>query len=62
MPPSAFALAYVGLGDLDRAFRWITRAVEVHDPWLAENLFDPLLDPLRADARFRPIARSLKLP
>lgn len=51
IPPLAFALAYTGLGDLDTAFTWLDRAVAQRDELLAENFFDPLFDPLRADRR-----------
>jgi len=61
VPPSTLAMAYASLGDFGNAFRWISRGVEEHDAWLVEDFFDPLLDPLRSDPRFQPVARSLGL-
>src|SRR5262249_26155269 len=59
--PSTIAMVYARLGDLENAFRWLSRAVEQHDSWLVEDSFDPLLDPLRSDPRFQPVAHSLGL-
>ena len=50
--PFAIALTHVGLGRKDDAFAWLERAAETHDPYLAINHREPLLDPLRADTRF----------
>ena len=47
------AQAYAHLGDLDQAYEWIERAVNlqlINHPFLAQH--DRLLDPLREDARF----------
>ena len=61
--PPAFqlALAYVGLGDHDEAFRWLEQAREEHDPWLTTVNIDRAFDPLRADLRFGDIVRSMGL-
>jgi len=61
VPPSTIAMVYAQLGDPGNAFLWLSRAVEEHDSWLVEDFFEPLLDPLRSDPRFRPVARSLGL-
>jgi serine/threonine-protein kinase len=60
-PPFQLALAHVGLGDLDEAFRWLEQAREEHDPWLTTVNIDRAFDPLRADARFADIVRSIGL-
>ena len=52
VPPFAYALAYIGLGDLESAFAWLERGVEQHDEMMAENFLDPLFDPLKGDARY----------
>jgi pentatricopeptide repeat protein len=59
VPPFAFALAYIGLGDLERAFAWLERGVEQHDEMMAENFLDPLFDPLREDARYDRVLAKL---
>jgi TolB-like protein/Tfp pilus assembly protein PilF len=53
----AYALAY--RGEVDRAFEWLQRAVEINDPGLAEiptqNLFESLYD----DPRWLPFLESI---
>jgi TolB-like protein len=46
----------------DRAFEWLDRALEQHDPGLTYLKYDPLLGPLRADPRFAALLQRLKLP
>jgi TolB-like protein/Tfp pilus assembly protein PilF len=48
------------LGDRDEAFRWLAKAREIRDPGLTGNVFvDPILDPLRTDARYHTLVREL---
>jgi hypothetical protein len=58
----AFSVAtvYAGLGDLDATFAWLDRAFEERSLRLA--IFDPTFDELRADPRFRLLARRLGVP
>jgi serine/threonine-protein kinase len=60
IPPFAFAAAYAGLGDRDRAFTWLQRGVKERDVLLPENFFEPLLDPLKSDPRYQPFADRLR--
>jgi TolB-like protein/Tfp pilus assembly protein PilF len=51
---------YIGLGDKDRAFDWLRRAIDQKDI----NLYlesDPLYDTLRSDARFPELLTRMKL-
>ena len=57
--PFSLALAYTGQGKLTRAFEHLNRAIDVRDIFLPEDLFDPLLDPLRADPRFARIEQRM---
>jgi hypothetical protein len=59
VPPFAFALAHIGLGDLESAFAWLARGVEQHDEMMAENFLDPLFDPLKGDARYGQLLMQL---
>jgi tetratricopeptide (TPR) repeat protein len=55
-----FAQINARLGDRDEAFRWLAKAREIRDPGLPGNVFvDPILDPLRADARYDTLVREL---
>jgi hypothetical protein len=49
--PTAFAYAYLGLGDKDQALTWLERAYEEQDPSLFFLKMSPLLDPLRSEPR-----------
>jgi adenylate cyclase len=49
------------LGDRDEAFRWLEVARRIKDPGLSILTIDPLMDPLRKDARFGTLTRELGL-
>ena len=57
--PFALALAYTGLGETTRAFEYLNRAIDVRDIFLPEDFFDPLLDALRRDPRFRRVEERM---
>jgi tetratricopeptide (TPR) repeat protein len=59
--PMTMALAYTGLGDLDRAFWWLERGYRERDlrPPLLQA--DPVFDPLRRDPRFADLLRRMDL-
>jgi serine/threonine-protein kinase len=52
VPAYHLALAHVGLGDADEAFRQLDLACEERDPALINLNRDPRLDPIRSDTRF----------
>jgi adenylate cyclase len=57
---TAIAQIYIGLGNRDRAFEWLNKAVMQRDG----NLFlkvDPIYDSLRNDSRFSSLLRSMNL-
>ncbi len=55
----SIAAIYAGLGDVDAAFDWLTRARDHRDPELLYLQVDPKWDPLRSDRRFDQILASL---
>jgi tetratricopeptide (TPR) repeat protein len=57
--PVSFAAIYAGLGDKDKAFGHLDRAVEVRDTSLPLQLLSPEFDGLRAEPRF--LALRLKM-
>ena len=61
VPPSSFAWVYLGLGEIDAAFKWLDRAVEVCDQFLMQIKSYPFLDPIRADPRFAKLVRKMNL-
>ncbi len=61
VPPTSFAWVYLGLGEIDTAFEWLDRAVEVCDQLLMPIKSYPFLDPIRADPRFAALLRKMNL-
>jgi TolB-like protein/Tfp pilus assembly protein PilF len=57
--PLSFAIIYVGLGQFEDAFHWLELAREAADPWLTENNFDLIFDPVRGDPRWRKLRREM---
>ena len=57
-----YAQIYAQAGDKDRAFAALERAWAVRDSGLVWLKADPLLDPLRDDARFASILRRVDFP
>jgi len=60
--PLTFAIIHIGLGERDDAFRELEQAREAADPWLTENNFDLIFDPLRSDARWRKLRSEMGFP
>lgn len=50
------------LGEMDKAFRWLEVAYELHSAWLPWIRVDPILKPLRDDPRFKDLLRRMNLP
>jgi TolB-like protein/DNA-binding winged helix-turn-helix (wHTH) protein/Tfp pilus assembly protein PilF len=61
-PPYFIALAYVGLGENDKAFAWLEKTLEQRSGPFNEVNADPLFDPLRTDARFSALVRRMGVP
>jgi hypothetical protein len=55
------ASIYAALGDKDRAFGELERSFEERDCYLGRMASDPFMDPLRDDARFKELMRSINL-
>lgn len=61
VPPSAFALVYLGLGEVDAMFDWLGRCVEERDALMPWMKFVPCFDHLRADPRFDALLQKIGL-
>ena len=62
--PYTMALAYIGVGDIDSAFREMDRAISMKDPVLASWSMpkDPVLRSLRTDPRWKTLLQRMNLP
>ena len=61
-PAYFVALAYVGLGEKDAAFRWLEKSVQEKWGPFNELGVEPLFDSLREDPRFPVLLRRIGLP
>jgi tetratricopeptide (TPR) repeat protein len=59
--PTEFAVAHVGLGNLDAAFDWLNRAYQEREGMELLNVA-PWYDPLRADPRFDDLVSKVGFP
>ncbi len=59
--PFEIAMLYIRAGKNDKAFEWLERAVEAHDPNTI-SLVMPIFDSLRNDPRFEDLLRRIGLP
>jgi serine/threonine-protein kinase len=60
--PVAFATAFLGLRDFDRALDWAGRAFDDRRGWLAYVSVNPIFDPLRGLPRFEALVREMERP
>ena len=60
--PTPLAVAYLALGDHDRALDWLEAAAAADDPYMLQMSLTPRwFDPVRGDPRFAAVARQLGL-
>ena len=51
VPPTSLAWIHLGLGEIDDAFTWMDRAIDVRDHMMTPIKTYPFLDPFRSDPR-----------
>jgi tetratricopeptide (TPR) repeat protein len=61
VPAFSLALVCIGLGDRNGALDWLDRAYQDRSTYMVYAKADPLLDPVRADARFGELMRRMGL-
>jgi serine/threonine-protein kinase len=59
--PVAFAIFHLGLENVDGALDWAERAYQEKRGWLAYMKVNPMLDPLRNEARFKALLQKMRL-
>jgi len=62
VPPYDIARVYVGLGEKDRAFDWLEKAVANRSIALPELRYQKELDSIRSDPRYSELIRRIGLP
>jgi serine/threonine-protein kinase len=58
----SIAEVYIGLGNLDEAFRWLQTAIEHRTGWLIHIRENPRYDSLRGDPRYLDLVRRMQFP
>jgi tetratricopeptide (TPR) repeat protein len=58
----SFAMAYIGIGEVDLAFQSLNRACEERTGAMCWLRLEPLYEPIRHDPRFNALARKIGLP
>jgi serine/threonine-protein kinase len=61
VPCFAFAVIYLGLGEIDKAFDYFERAIEERDAMAISGTAHPSLDPLRSHPRYQALLRKMNL-
>ena len=59
--PCSFAFIYLGLGDIDRGFDWLEKAIDERDGLILHLRVDPIYDPLRSHPRYPALLRKMNL-
>jgi TolB-like protein/tetratricopeptide (TPR) repeat protein len=57
-----YAQIYAQWGDLPKALEWLETGLRIQDPGLQNLKMDPLLDPVRGEARYKEVVAKLKFP
>ncbi len=61
VPPTCFAWTHLALGDVENAFVWLDRAVDMSDRAMVPIQLYPFIDPLRGDPRYLALLRKMRL-
>jgi eukaryotic-like serine/threonine-protein kinase len=59
--PSSFVWTYLALGEIDKGFDWMERAVDEHDPMALQIPIHPEFIPLRSHPRYHALLRKMNL-
>jgi TolB-like protein/Tfp pilus assembly protein PilF len=62
VPLDAFGVLYFHLGEKDKAFAFLNKALDEHAEDILQYRVAPWIDPLRSDPRFQQILRRVKFP
>jgi TolB-like protein/DNA-binding winged helix-turn-helix (wHTH) protein len=62
IPPSYFAILWMGLGDNKQALTWLDRGYKDRSEHMLYLGLEPLVDPLHADPRFVSLLKQVGLP
>jgi hypothetical protein len=58
----AVAGVYATLGNKDKAFEYLQKALDAHNTELLLEIRYPLLDPIRSDPRYKDLVKRMGIP
>jgi adenylate cyclase len=58
----AMVMIYLGLGETDKAVEWFERAYEERSDFVIEAVKNPIMDPIREEARVQELLRTIGSP
>jgi hypothetical protein len=61
LDPSAFVVAYLGMGDKAKTLDWLEKAYAQHSNTMTTLKVDPIFDRLRGDPHFEDLVRRVGL-
>jgi hypothetical protein len=61
LDPLSFAVAYIGMGESDKALLGLEKAYREHSSSFTALKVDPIYDPLRGEPRFQELVRRIGL-
>jgi eukaryotic-like serine/threonine-protein kinase len=61
VPAGWFAWIYLGLGEIDKCFDWLNKAVDEGDGFILHLHVDPVFDPVRSHPRYHALLRKMNL-
>ncbi len=61
VPPTSHAWIFIGLREMDQAFEWLDRAVDVRDHMMMAIKSYPFFDPYREDPRYLALLQRMNL-
>jgi tetratricopeptide (TPR) repeat protein len=62
VPPYDVAAIWMGLGEKERALKWLELAYEDHAAYIPAINVEPVFEGLRSEARFQKLVRRMNLP
>ena len=60
-PSSSFVMVYLGLGEMEKCFDWLEKAVDEHEGHIYNLHILPYFDPLRSHPRYHALLRKMNL-
>jgi TolB-like protein/Flp pilus assembly protein TadD len=61
VPAIPLAMTYISLGEFERGFDWLDKAIDYREPLILQSSLNPSLDSLRSHPRYHALLRKMNL-